>query len=115
MTEMNGPGVAFECLEQNGMHIWEDYYLVEIIDPETLQLSPRRWRIGGLVLTTLDRNVMPLIRYRTRTLRALFPVNVPADVRTDALIASKEEAMICLLSKGEYIPHANREDIGLVS
>jgi len=76
MTEMNGPGVAFECLEQNGMHIWEDCYLVEIINPETLQPLPDG-EIGELVLTTLDRNMMPLIRYRTRDLTRIIPGECP--------------------------------------
>ena len=76
MTEMNGPGVAFECLEQNGMHIWEDCYLVEIIDPETLQPLPDG-EIGELVLTTLDRNMMPLIRYRTHDLTRIIPGECP--------------------------------------
>lgn len=76
MTEMNGPGVAFECLEQNGMHIWEDCYMVEIIDPETLQPLPDG-EIGELVLTTLDRNMMPLIRYRTRDLTRIIPGECP--------------------------------------
>lgn len=67
MTEMSGPGVAFECQEQNGMHIWEDSYLVEIVDPDTLEPVPDG-EIGELVLTTLDREAMPLIRYRTRDL-----------------------------------------------
>ena len=76
MTEMNGPGVAFECLEQNGMHIWEDCYLVEIIHSETLQPLPDG-EIGELVLTTLDRNMMPLIRYRTRDLTRIIPGECP--------------------------------------
>lgn len=67
MTEMNGPGVAFECKEQNGMHFWEDCYLVEIINPETGKHVPDG-QIGELVLTTLDREQMPLLRYRTRDL-----------------------------------------------
>ena len=70
MTEMNGPGVAFECQEQNGMHFWEDCYLVEIIDPETGE-------IGELVLTTLDREMMPLLRYRTRDLTRILPGECP--------------------------------------
>ena len=56
MTEMNGPGVAFECPYQEGMHIWEDCYLVEIIDPETGEPMPDG-EIGELVLTTLDRDM----------------------------------------------------------
>jgi phenylacetate-CoA ligase len=76
MTEMNGPGVAFECLEQNGMHLWEDSYLIEIINPETLEPVPDG-EIGELVLTTLDRQVMPLIRYRTRDLTRILPGDCP--------------------------------------
>ena len=76
MTEMNGPGVAFECQEQNGMHFWEDCYLVEIIDPETGEPVPDG-EIGELVLTTLDREMMPLIRYRTRDLTRILPGECP--------------------------------------
>ncbi|MDO8842000.1 MAG: phenylacetate--CoA ligase [Methanocalculus sp.] len=64
MSEMYGPGVAFECQEQNGLHIWEDCYLPEIIDPktgETLGLGEK----GELVITSLSKEAMPLIRYRT--------------------------------------------------
>ncbi|MFI3264791.1 MAG: phenylacetate--CoA ligase [Rikenellaceae bacterium] len=67
MSEMSGPGVAFECQEQNGLHIWEDSYLFEIVDPETLE-PVEEGEIGELVITTLDREAMPLIRYRTRDL-----------------------------------------------
>ncbi|MDR2473592.1 MAG: phenylacetate--CoA ligase [Tannerella sp.] len=67
MSEMNGPGVAFECRQQNGLHIWEDYVIPEIIDPVTLQ-PVREGEIGELVLTTLKREAMPLIRYRTHDL-----------------------------------------------
>jgi phenylacetate-CoA ligase len=72
LTEMNGPGVAFECTEQNGLHIWEDAYVVEIIDPETLQ-PVADGEIGELVMTTLDRQAMPVIRYRTRDLTRFLP------------------------------------------
>ncbi len=74
MTEMNGPGVAFECINQDGMHIWEDCYLVEIINPETEEPLPDG-ETGELVLTTLDREMMPLIRYRTRDLTRI--INEP--------------------------------------
>ena len=72
LTEMNGPGVAFECTCQNGLHIWEDAYLVEIINPETLE-PIADGEVGELVLTTLDRQAMPLIRYRTRDLTRILP------------------------------------------
>ncbi len=72
LSEMNGPGVAFECTEQNGLHIWEDAYVVEIIDPITLQ-PVAEGEIGELVMTTLDRVAMPVIRYRTRDLTRFLP------------------------------------------
>lgn len=67
MSEMCGPGVGFECKEQNGLHFWEDYYIVEIVDPETLEPVPDG-EIGELVLTSIRREAMPLLRYRTRDL-----------------------------------------------
>ncbi|HOJ63534.1 MAG TPA: phenylacetate--CoA ligase [Spirochaetota bacterium] len=72
LSEMNGPGVAFECPYQNGMHIWEDNYYVEIINPETGEVLPDGEE-GELVLTTLKRTAMPLIRYRTRDLTRIIP------------------------------------------
>jgi phenylacetate-CoA ligase len=72
MSEMCGPGVAFECKEQNGLHIWEDYVIVEIINPETLEPVADN-EVGELVLTTLCREAMPLIRYRTRDLTRILP------------------------------------------
>ncbi len=84
MTEMNGPGVAFECKEQNGMHLWEDSYLVEIIHPDTGEVLPVG-EIGELVLTTLNREMMPLIRYRTRDLTRVLPYACPCG-RTHLLI-----------------------------
>ncbi len=67
LSEMNGPGVAFECPEQNGMHVWEDAYLLEVVDPRTLERVPPG-ALGELVFTNLTRQGMPLIRYRTRDL-----------------------------------------------
>jgi phenylacetate-CoA ligase len=69
LSEMNGPGVAFECPEQNGMHVWEDAFLLEVVHPETLEpVAPGE--VGELVFTNLTRQGMPLIRYRTRDLAA---------------------------------------------
>lgn len=76
MSEMCGPGVAFECTEQNGLHIWEDYYIVEIVDPETLEPLPEG-EVGELVLTTINREAMPLLRYRTRDLTRILPGDCP--------------------------------------
>jgi len=76
LSEMNGPGVAFECPCQSGMHIWEDAYLVEIIDPETLE-PVEDGTFGELVLTTLDREAMPILRYRTRDVTRILPGDCP--------------------------------------
>jgi phenylacetate-CoA ligase len=67
LSEMNGPGVAFECPEQNGMHVWEDAFLLEVLDPDTLEPVPPGVP-GELVFTNLTRQGMPLLRYRTRDL-----------------------------------------------
>ena len=72
LSEMNGPGVAFECPYQEGMHIWEDSFLVEIIDLNTLQPVADGVE-GELVMTTLQREGMPLIRYRTKDLTRIIP------------------------------------------
>jgi phenylacetate-CoA ligase len=70
LSEVSGPGVAFECRNQDNMHIWEDYVIPEIIDPDTLQVLPDGEE-GELVLTTICRQAMPVIRYRTRDLTKL--------------------------------------------
>jgi phenylacetate-CoA ligase len=67
LSEMCGPGVAFECEYQNGMHIWEDHFYAEIIDPDTGKVLPDGEE-GELVLTTLQKEAMPLFRYRTKDL-----------------------------------------------
>ena len=76
ISEMMGPGVAFECQEQNGLHIWEDYFIIEIIDPVTLKPVPDG-ELGELVITTINREAMPLLRYRTRDLTRLLPGDCP--------------------------------------
>ena len=65
LTETSGPGVAFECEEQHGMHINEDHFYAEIIDPETGEVLPEGSK-GELVFTSLDKEAFPLLRYRTR-------------------------------------------------
>jgi phenylacetate-CoA ligase len=65
LSEMNGPGVAFECQERHGLHVWEDQFLLEIVDPQTGEALPEG-ESGELVLTTLCREAMPILRYRTR-------------------------------------------------
>lgn len=70
LTETSGPGVSFECEEQTGMHINEDHFYAEIIDPETGDVLPEG-EVGELVFTSLDKEAFPLLRYRTRDLCVL--------------------------------------------
>lgn len=72
LSEITGPGVASECQAQNGLHIFEDHFYPEIIDPKTGRVLPDGER-GELVLTTLSKQAMPVIRYRTRDITALIP------------------------------------------
>ncbi len=72
LSEMNGPGVAFECTEKNGMHLWEDNFILEIIDPATGESVPEG-ETGELVLTTLCREAMPILRYRTGDIVSIIP------------------------------------------
>ena len=65
LTELSGPGVAFECSAQSGMHINEDHFIAEIIDPDTGEVLPEGSR-GELVFTSIDKEAFPLLRYRTR-------------------------------------------------
>ncbi len=96
MSEMCGPGVAFECPEQNGLHIWEDYYIVEIVDPVTLEPVPEG-EVGELVLTTINREAMPLLRYRTRDLTRILPGECPCGrhhLRLDRMKGRSDDMMI---------------------
>ena len=72
LTEMNGPGVAFECEHKAGLHLWEDNFILEIINPATGEPLPEG-QTGELVLTTLNREAMPLLRYRTRDITSVIP------------------------------------------
>ena len=96
MSEMCGPGVGFECKEQNGLHFWEDYYNVEIVDPETLEPVPDG-EIGELVLTTLCREAMPLLRYRTRDLTRVLGRSCPCGrnhVRIDRMRGRSDDMIV---------------------
>ena len=70
LSEITGPGVAYECSEQTGMHINEDFFIAEIIDPETGEVLPEGEK-GELVFTTITKEALPLIRYRTRDITML--------------------------------------------
>ncbi|HSH13222.1 MAG TPA: phenylacetate--CoA ligase, partial [Desulfurivibrionaceae bacterium] len=76
LSEVMGPGVAGECQERNGLHLNEDHFLVEVINPETLEpVAPGE--IGELVITTLTKEAFPVVRYRTRDLTRLLPGPCP--------------------------------------
>ena len=96
MSEMCGPGVGFECKEQNGLHFWEDYYIVEIVDPDTLEPVPDG-EIGELVLTTLCREAMPLLRYRTRDLTRVLGRSCPCGrnhIRLDRMRGRSDDMIV---------------------
>jgi len=70
LTEFGGPGTAFDCVEQNGLHINEDHFIIEIVDPVTTEVLPLGAK-GEMVITSIQREAMPLIRYRTRDITTL--------------------------------------------
>ena len=76
LSEMNGPGVAFECEHKHGMHLWEDHFIAEIIDPQTGE-PVSEGEAGELVMTTLCREAMPLLRYRTRDITSCLTTPCP--------------------------------------
>lgn len=96
LSEMNGPGVAFECQQQQGLHLWEDAYIVEIINPETGE-PVAEGEIGELVLTTLCRHGMPVLRYRTRDLSRLILGDCPCGRkhrRIDRILGRSDDMII---------------------
>jgi phenylacetate-CoA ligase len=97
LTEISGPGVAGSCGRSDGLHIWEDHYYPEIIDPETLQPLPDGEE-GELVFTTLDRFGTPMIRYRTRDLTRLYPGECPCGrtARVMARIKARSDDMLII-------------------
>ena len=95
LSEVMGPGVAQECVEtKDGLHVWEDHFYPEIIDPVTGQLQPDG-ETGELVFTSLTREAMPVIRYRTRDLTALRPGTArPAFRRIDKVTGRTDDMII---------------------
>ena len=72
LTELYGPGTGLDCIYHEGIHYWADYYILELLDPETLQSVPPG-ETGEMVITTLRKEAAPLVRYRTRDLTKLIP------------------------------------------
>ena len=96
LSEITGPGVAVECAERQGMHIAEDHFLPEVVDPKTLEPVPPG-TTGELVLTTLSKEGMPLLRYRTRDLTTLDPAPCRCGrtlVRLGRIMARSDDMLI---------------------
>ena len=81
VAELGGPGIAIECSEKEGMHVWADHYLIEVVDPETGE-RVSEGEEGELVVTTLTREAMPLIRYRTGDVVKLLPSDCSCGLET---------------------------------
>ena len=97
LSEIYGPGIATECEYQNGNHIWEDYVYPEIIDSKTLKVLPDGQE-GELVLTTLKKQAMPLIRYRTRDITKIIsePCKCGRTHRRIAKVTARTDDMIII-------------------
>jgi phenylacetate-CoA ligase len=94
LSEVMGPGVANECVEtKDGLHIWEDHFYPEIIDPVTGEVLPDG-EIGELVFTTLSKEALPMVRYRTRDLTRLLPGTARSMRRMEKITGRSDDMMI---------------------
>jgi len=96
MTELYGPGTGLDCIHHQGIHYWADYYILEILDPKTLKPVPEG-ETGEMVVTTLRKEAVPLIRYRTRDLTRLIPGECPCGSvlpRHDRLLGRSDDMII---------------------
>jgi phenylacetate-CoA ligase len=94
LSEVIGPGVANECVEtKDGLHVWEDHFYPEIIDPETGEVLPDG-EYGELVFTTLSKEAMPLVRYRTRDLTRLLPGTARTMRRIERITGRSDDMLI---------------------
>ncbi len=96
LTELYGPGTGLECVAHEGVHYWADYYILEILDPETLDPLPPG-EVGEMVVTSLRKEASPLIRYRTRDLTRLIPEPCPCGnplPRHDHLLGRSDDMFI---------------------
>jgi phenylacetate-CoA ligase len=97
MTELYGPGTGLDCVYHKGIHYWADYYILEILDPETLK-PVGDGEIGEMVVTTLRKEAAPLIRYRTRDLTRLIPGDCPCGCllpRHERLLGRSDDMVVC--------------------
>ena len=110
LSEMNGPGVAFECVYKTGLHLWEDAYILEIIDPQTLQ-PLAEGETGEIVMTTLQRQATPLLRYRTRDLSHLVSGYCPCGRGHRRLARIKGRSDDMLIINGVNVFPSQIEDV----
>jgi phenylacetate-CoA ligase len=101
-SEVMGPGVAGECLEKNGLHLAEDHFAFEVIDPDTLA-TVEPGQVGELVITTLTKEAIPLVRYRTRDLTALLPDPCPCGRTFRRMARMKGRTDDMLIVKGAKV------------
>ncbi|HEX3043570.1 MAG TPA: phenylacetate--CoA ligase [Bacillota bacterium] len=129
LSEIIGPGVSSECLAQQGLHVWEDHFIPEIINPDTGEVLPFGQK-GELVFTCITKEALPLIRYRTRDISILYPEPCPCGrthLRMNRVLGRTDDMLIIrgvnvfpsqiesvLLEIGETEPHyqliVDRED-----
>jgi len=96
LTELYGPGTGLDCIHHSGIHYWADYYILEVLDPETLKPVPEG-ETGEMVVTTLRKEAVPLIRYRTRDLTRLVPGECPCGSilpRHDRILGRSDDMII---------------------
>ena len=94
LSEVMGPGVANECVEtKDGLHVWEDHFYPEIVDPDTGRPLPEG-ELGELVFTTLTKEALPIVRYRTRDLTRLLPGTARAMRRIEKITGRSDDMMI---------------------
>lgn len=96
LTELYGPGTGLDCTHHTGIHYWADYYILEILDPDTLKPVPEG-ETGEMVVTTLMKEAVPLIRYRTRDLTRLVPGDCPCGSimpRHDSILGRSDDMII---------------------
>lgn len=103
VAELGGPGIAIECSEKDGMHVWADHYLIEVVDPETGERVDEGEE-GELVATTLTREAMPLIRYRTGDVVKLLPSDCSCGLKTPKIsrVKGRMDEMVKVRGVGLY-------------
>ncbi len=96
LTELYGPGTGLDCVYHTGIHYWSDYYILEIVDPQSLEPVPEG-EMGEMVVTSLRKEAVPLIRYRTRDLTRLIPGQCPCGSilpRHDHILGRSDDMII---------------------